>query len=72
MVIHPLHFPDLVVLGLQFKCVCVCVCRFYGRVCLSHLMTEPDFERIASRTLNTQQWSKMRDAVEMIRVKVCT
>jgi hypothetical protein len=43
--------------------------RFYGRVCLSHLMTEPDFERIASRTLNTQQWSKMRDAVEMIRVK---
>ena len=33
-------------------------------------MTEPDFERIASRTLNTQQWSKMRDAVEMIRVKV--
>ena len=50
--------------------MCVCVCRFYGRVCLSHLMTEPDFERIASRTLNTQQWSKMRDAVEMIRVKV--
>ena len=50
--------------------VFVFVCRYYGRVCLSHFMEAADFEKVASRTLNSKQWSKMRDVVEMIRVKV--
>ena len=33
-------------------------------------MEAADFEKVASRTLNSKQWSKMRDVVEMIRVKV--
>lgn len=41
-------------------------------MCLSHFMAEPDFEKIASRALNSRQWSKMRDAVDMIRAKVYT
>ena len=44
--------------------------RYYGRKCLSHLVTVTDFEKIASRTLNSQQWPKLRDAVEALRAKV--
>ena len=46
------------------------LCRYYGRKCLSHLLTAADFERVASRTLTSQQWSKLRDAIETLRVKV--
>lgn len=44
--------------------------RYYGRKCLSHLLTAADFEKVSSRTLNSQQWAKMKDAVETLRTKV--
>ena len=44
--------------------------RYYGRKCLSHFVTAVEFEKTAMRTLNNQQWVKLRDAVETLRVKV--
>lgn len=44
--------------------------RYYGRKCLSHLLTAADFEKVSSRMLNSQQWAKMKDAIETLRTKV--
>ena len=34
------------------------------------LMGVAEFEKLASRTMPLQQWSKMKDAIEHIRTKV--
>ena len=51
-------------------CVISLVFRYYGRKCLSHFMAAAEFEKTAMRTLNSQQWAKLKDAVETLRVKV--
>ena len=44
--------------------------RYHGKKCLNLLWPLPDFEKIASRALNDQQFTKARDTIEHLKVKV--
>ena len=54
----------------MMHCVISVVFRYYGRKCLSHFVAAAEFEKTTMRTLNSQQWAKLKDAVETLRVKV--